>query len=135
MASNVKKLLQTATPVSHAPFSRTAPPTNHELSMLLNRFSDMAVAIHLDPMFDSASAKLVAVSTSKRQVRLPGCIYGMMYFARIMRYHRLCLDEILGCLVELANVLMDDYREAEAALLTECNRLDPISLGSGAKDR
>ncbi|KAI6104023.1 hypothetical protein EDD16DRAFT_455697 [Pisolithus croceorrhizus] len=119
MASNVKKLLQTATPVSHAPFSRTAPPTNHELSMLLNRFSDMAVAIHLDPMFDSASAKLVAVSTSKRQVRLPGCIY----------------DEILGCLVELANVLMDDYREAEAALLTECNRLDPISLGSGAKDR
>ncbi|KAI6119602.1 hypothetical protein EDD16DRAFT_1581270, partial [Pisolithus croceorrhizus] len=34
---------------SPMPFSRTVPRSNHELSMLLNRFSVMAVAIHLDP--------------------------------------------------------------------------------------
>lgn len=44
--SNFDKLLQAVSP---ARFSRTAPPTIHELSMLLNRFNAMAIATHLYP--------------------------------------------------------------------------------------
>ncbi|KAI6122712.1 hypothetical protein EDD16DRAFT_1570827, partial [Pisolithus croceorrhizus] len=77
--SSVKKLLQIAVPLSPMPFSRTVPPTNHEISMLLNRFSAMAVAIHLDPTFPNV---------------------------------RFRIDQ-----AQLANVLMDDYSKAEAALL------------------
>ncbi|KAI6161645.1 hypothetical protein EDD17DRAFT_1508768 [Pisolithus thermaeus] len=94
------------------PFSRTVPPTNHEISMLLNRFSAMAVAIHLDPTFPNVRFR---INQARRCVNLKeadeasrvACIYGMI----------LPLDETLGWLVELANVLMDDYSKAEAALL------------------
>ncbi|KAI6044231.1 Mus7/MMS22 family-domain-containing protein [Pisolithus marmoratus] len=118
--SNIKKLLQIAVPVSPVPFSRTAPPTNHELSMLLNRFSAMAVAIHLDPTIPNVRFR---ISQARRCVNFKeadeasrvACIYGMMYFARIMRHHRLPLDEALGWLAELTNVLMDDYKEAESS--------------------
>ncbi|KAI6164406.1 Mus7/MMS22 family-domain-containing protein [Pisolithus thermaeus] len=119
-ASNIKKLLQIAVPVSPVPFSRTAPPTNHELSMLLNRFSAMAVAVHLDPTIPHVRFR---ISQARRCVNFKeadeasrvACIYGMMYFARIMRHHRLPLDEALGWLAELANVLMDDYKAAESS--------------------
>ncbi|KAI6149743.1 Mus7/MMS22 family-domain-containing protein [Pisolithus tinctorius] len=118
--SNIKKLLQIAVPVSPVPFSKTVPPTNHELSMLLNRFSAMAVAIHLDPTVPNVRFR---ISQARRCVNFKdadeasrvACIYGMMYFARIMRHHRLPLDEALGWLAELANILMDDYKEAEAS--------------------
>ncbi|KIK23682.1 hypothetical protein PISMIDRAFT_679140 [Pisolithus microcarpus 441] len=118
--SNIKKLLQIAVPVSPVPFSRTAPPTNHDLSMLLNRFSAMAVAVHLDPTVPNVRFR---ISQARRCVNFKeadeasrvACIYGMMYFARIMRHHRLSLDEALGWLTELANVLMDDYKEAESS--------------------
>ncbi|KAI6112835.1 Mus7/MMS22 family-domain-containing protein [Pisolithus sp. B1] len=118
--SNIKKLLQIAVPVSPVPFSRTAPPTNHELSMLLNRFSAMAVAIHLDPTIPNVRFR---ISQARRCVNFKeadeasrvACIYGTMYFARIMRHHRLPLDEALSWLAELANVLMDDYKGAESS--------------------
>ncbi|KAI6120460.1 hypothetical protein EDD17DRAFT_1506414 [Pisolithus thermaeus] len=105
------------------PFSRTVPRSNHELSMLLNRFSVMAVAIHLDPTLPNIRFR---INQDRRCVDLKeadeawrvACIYGMMYVARIMR---LIIDSRwmrpLGWLVELANVLMDDCSKAETALL------------------
>ncbi|KAI6023618.1 hypothetical protein BKA83DRAFT_4262025 [Pisolithus microcarpus] len=108
---NIKKLLQIAVPVSPVPFSRTAPPTIHDPSMLLNRFSAMAVAIHLDPTVPNVR---FCISQARRCVNFKEagetCI-----FTGTMRHHRLPLDEALGWLAELANVLMDDYKEAESS--------------------
>ncbi|KAL4063194.1 Mus7/MMS22 family-domain-containing protein [Scleroderma citrinum] len=116
--SNVKKLLQIAVPVSPVPFTKTAPPTNHELSMLVNRFSAMAVAIHLDPTdtnvrFRVGQARRCVNFKDADDASRMACIYGMMYFATIMRHHRLSLDDVLGWLADMANVLMDDYKDAE----------------------
>ncbi|KAI6119597.1 hypothetical protein EDD16DRAFT_1581237 [Pisolithus croceorrhizus] len=57
--SSVKKLLQITVPVGPIPFSRTVPPTDHELSMLWNRLSAaVAVAIHLDPTFPNVRFRI-----------------------------------------------------------------------------
>ncbi|KAH7890678.1 Mus7/MMS22 family-domain-containing protein [Phlebopus sp. FC_14] len=117
-ASHIKKLLQMAVPVSPLPFSKTVPPSSHELSMLLNRFSAMAVAIHLDPTLPnvrfrvSQARRCVDFALADRNSRM-ACIYGMMYFATIMRHHQIPLEETLNWLAEMADILMDEYSEAE----------------------
>jgi len=118
--SNIKKLLQIAVPVSPVPFSKIAPPTNHELSMLMNRFSAMAIAIHLDPTdsnvrFRIGQARRCVNFKEADDASRMACIYGMMYFATIMRHHKLPLDDALGWLADMANILMDDYKEAESS--------------------
>ena len=118
--TNIKKLLQIAVPVSPVPFSKTAPPTDHELSMLMNRFSAMAVAIHLDPTdsnvrFRIGQARRCVNFKEADDASRVACIYGMMYFAKIMRHHKLPLDDALGWLADMTNVLMDDYKEAESS--------------------
>lgn len=118
--SNIKKLLQIAVPVSPVPFSKIAPPTNHELSMLMNRFSAMAIAIHLDPTdsnvrFRIGQARRCVNFKEADDASRMACIYGMMYFAIIMRHHKLPLDDALGWLADMANILMDDYKDAESS--------------------
>ncbi|KIJ61983.1 hypothetical protein HYDPIDRAFT_95349 [Hydnomerulius pinastri MD-312] len=119
-SSHIKKLLQMAVPVSPVPFSRTSPPSPHALSMLVNRFSAMAVALHLDPT--PANVKF-RIGQARRCVSFKGaddnsrvaCVYGMMYFAMIVRHHGVPggLEEVLGWLGEMADVLMDEYKEGE----------------------
>ena len=117
---NIKKLLQMAVPVSPVPFSRSAPPSTHTLSMLVNRFSAMAVAIHLDPTSTNVKFR---VSQARRCVNFKDaddqsrvvCVYGMMNFAMIVRHHKIArgLEEVLEWLGEMADVLMDEYKEGE----------------------
>ncbi|KAG6334435.1 hypothetical protein ID866_4656 [Astraeus odoratus] len=131
--SNTKKLLQIAVPLSPVPFSKTVPPTDHQLSMLLNRFSAMAVAIHLDPTVQNVRFR---VGQARRCVNFKeaddasriACIYGMMYFAKIIRHHRLPLDEILGWLTDMSNILMDDYKDAESSQKDRAVALTNIAM-------
>ncbi|KAG9312886.1 Mus7/MMS22 family-domain-containing protein [Chiua virens] len=117
-SAHIKKLLQIAVPVSPVPFSRSAPPTAHSLSMLVNRFSAMAVAVHLDPTPPnvkfrvSQARRCVSFKDADDRSRM-ACIYGMMNFAMIVRHHKVVggLEEVLGWLRGMADVLMDEYKE------------------------
>ncbi|KIK80889.1 hypothetical protein PAXRUDRAFT_833254 [Paxillus rubicundulus Ve08.2h10] len=121
-SANIKKLLQMAVPVSPVPFSRSSPPSPHALSMLVNRFSAMAVAIHLDPTPPNVKFRIgqarrcVSFKDADDNSRV-ACVYGMMYFAMIVRHNSIVggLEEVLGWLGEMADVLMDEYKEAEAS--------------------
>ena len=120
-SAHIKKFLQMAVPVSPVPFSRSAPPSAHALSMLVNRFSAMVTAVHLDPTSSNVKFR---IGQAKRCVSFKdaddhsrvACVYGMMNFAMIVRHHKTvgALEEVLGWLGEMADVLMDEYKEGEA---------------------
>ncbi|KAH0836569.1 cell differentiation family, Rcd1-like-domain-containing protein [Lanmaoa asiatica] len=121
-SAHVKKLLQMAVPVSPVPFSRSTPPSAHSLSMLVNRFSAMAVAVHLDPTasnvkFRTAQARRCVSFRDADDHSRVACVYGMMNFAMIVRHHKIVggLEEVLGWLREMADALMDEYKEGEAS--------------------
>lgn len=119
-SAHIKKLLQMAVPVSPVPFSRSAPPSTHSLSMLVNRFSAMVIAVHLDPTSSNVKFR---ISQARRCVSFKdaddhsrvACVYGMMNFAMIVRHHKIVggLEEVLGWLGEMADILMDEYKEGE----------------------
>ncbi|KAF8141719.1 Mus7/MMS22 family-domain-containing protein [Boletus edulis] len=110
-SAHVKKLLQMAVPVSPVPFSRSSPPSAHSLSMLVNRFSAMVIAVHLDPTLPNVKFRIGQARRS--------CVYGMMNFAMIVRHHKIAggLEEVLGWLGEMADALMDEYKEGEAGVV------------------
>ncbi|KAG6381518.1 cell differentiation family, Rcd1-like-domain-containing protein [Boletus reticuloceps] len=123
-STHVKKLLQMAVPVSPVPFSRSSPPSAHSLSMLVNRFSAMVIAVHLDPTLPNVKFR---IGQARRCVNFKdaddhsriACVYGMMNFAMIVRHHKIAggLEEVLGWLGEMADALMDEYKEGEAGVV------------------
>lgn len=98
---NIKKLLRIAVLVSPGPFSRTAPPTNFELSMLLNRFS--ATACCNPPRHSHDFYVRFRISQARR------CVDLRDYATSDSRWMRLSVG------LQLANALMDDYNEAESS--------------------
>lgn len=136
---HIKKLLQMAVPVSPVPFSRSAPPSTHSLSMLVNRFSAMTVAIHLDPTSPNVKFRIgqarrcVSFRDADDHSRV-ACVYGMMNFAMIVRHHKIVggLEEVLGWLGEIADVLMDEYKEGDtgAARKKTTTTLIQLLIGS-----
>lgn len=114
----LNKLLALAIPVGSVSFTKTAPPTVHELSMLYNRFSAVAVAIHLNPSPANIRNRL---SHARRFVNFKeaddttrvACIRGMMHFAILMCHHHVALDEVLSWLAEMTIVLADEYRDID----------------------
>ena len=139
---NIKKLLQMAVPVSPVPFSRSAPPSAHSISMLVNRFNAMAVAIHLDPTSSnvkfriSQARRCVSFRDADDQSRV-ACVYGMMSFAMIVRHHKIAggLEEVLGWLGEMADVLMDEYKENETGAVKKKTTTTLIQLLIGSVRR
>lgn len=141
-SAHIKKLLQMAVPVSPVPFSRSAPPSTHSLSMLVNRFSAMVVAVHLDPTYSNVKFR---IGQAKRCVSFRdaddhsrvACVYGMMNFAMIVRHHRIAggLEEVLGWLKEMADVLMDEYKEGEAGVVGKKSTTTLIQLLIGSVRR
>lgn len=120
-SAQIRKLLQMAVPVSPVPFSRSAPPSAHTLSMLVNRFSAMVVAVHLDPTFSNVKFRIgqarrcVSFKDADDHSRV-ACVYGMMNFAMIVKHHKIIggLEEVLGWLGEMADILLDEYKVGEA---------------------
>jgi len=120
-SAQIRKLLQMAVPVSPVPFSRSTPPSAHSLSTLVNRFSAMVVAVHLDPTSSNIKFR---IGQARRCVNFKdaddhsrvACVYGMMNFAMIVRHHKIIggLEEVLGWLGEMADILLDEYKVGEA---------------------
>ena len=141
-STHKKKLLQMAVPVSPVPFSRFAPPSAHSLSMLVNRFSAMVIAVHLDPTSTNVKFR---INQARRCVNFKdgddhsrmACVYGMMNFAMIVRHHKTVggLEEVLGWLAEMADVLMDEYKEGEAGSVGKRPTITLIQLLIGSVRR
>ena len=141
-SAHIKKLLQMAVPVSPVPFSRSTPPSAHSLSMLVNRFSAMAVAVHLDPTSSNVKFRIgqarrcVSFKDADDHSRV-ACVYGMMNFAMIVRHHRIVggLEEVLRWLGEMADVLMDEYKEAGTGAIGKKSTTTLIQLLIGSVRR
>jgi hypothetical protein len=120
----LRKLLSMATPVSAAQFSKDNPPTTSEISMLINRFSGIIMAVRLDPTIASARNK---ISQAKRFINFPNadwksrelCIRAMMYLAAEQAESRLDLTDIIDWVSQMTSSLISELHAAEAGLKTE----------------
>ena len=136
VSSKLKKLLALAVPVGSVPFTKSTPPTVHELSMLYNRLSAVAVAIYLESSPASVNKRL---TNARRYVNFKdaddttrvACIRGMMHFSIIMRYRRLPLDDVLSWLAEMTDILVDEYRDIDAS----ANKLNGNQPSNVARQR
>ena len=111
----LRKLMSVVIPVGSVPFTKDAPPTSQELSMLYNRLSSIAVAIYLDPTAPNANSRIaqarhyVAFKDADLSTRR-ACIRGMMHFAMIASKFRLPLTPTLEWMAEATDTLLDEYR-------------------------
>ncbi|KAJ7695128.1 Mus7/MMS22 family-domain-containing protein [Mycena rosella] len=111
--SKVKKLLSLATPVGSLPWSKAHPPSIHDLSMLFNRFTVITIAIHIDP---SSHARWIQLARGYVKFKDADAttrhahIRGWMYLTIVMVRRGIQLDEALGWLGEMVNVLMDEHK-------------------------
>jgi hypothetical protein len=112
-----RKLLSLAIPVGSLLFSRMSPPTGHELSMLYNRFSAIAVAINMDPNTITLQKR---IDEARRYVHFRDadyrtrvvCIRSVIYYAYLSRRHRMSLEYVLSWLGDMADNLVDEYQTA-----------------------
>ncbi|PIL22731.1 hypothetical protein GSI_15424 [Ganoderma sinense ZZ0214-1] len=115
----LKKILSLTIPVSSVPFKKTSPPSSHEMSMLFNRFSSIAVAICLEPTPDkvkdhlSRAHRYVNFKDADKNTRI-ACIRGAMYLAILLRHLDLLLTGVLKWLAEMTDILIDEYQAASA---------------------
>ncbi|KAI0655367.1 Mus7/MMS22 family-domain-containing protein [Cubamyces menziesii] len=114
----LKKILSLAVPVGSVPFTKTTPPSAHELSMLYNRFSAVAVAVYLEPTVANLKYRL---ANARRYVNFKdtdnetrrACIRGAMHLGTLLRHLDLPLADILDWLGEMTNTLIDEYQAKE----------------------
>ncbi|KAH7914631.1 Mus7/MMS22 family-domain-containing protein [Hygrophoropsis aurantiaca] len=114
-SSQVKKILHLAVPVGSVPFTKSQPPPAHDLSMLYNRLSAMAVTILIDPSLPNIRHRL---GQARRCVNFKeadinsrnACIRASKCFAVILRHHCIPLTDILGWLEEMTTVLVEEYQ-------------------------
>ncbi|KAJ7090573.1 Mus7/MMS22 family-domain-containing protein [Mycena crocata] len=111
--SKIKKLLSVATPVGSLPWSKAQPPSLQDLSMLFNRLSVIAIAIHVDPENHArwiqrargyVKFKDVDATTRNAYIR------GLMYLSIVMVQRDLPLDEPLKWLDEMVSALLDEHK-------------------------
>ncbi|KZP26671.1 hypothetical protein FIBSPDRAFT_1040698 [Athelia psychrophila] len=113
----LNKLLAMAVPVGSFPFTKASPPTKQELSMLYNRFSALAVNIHLNPSPANIRNRLnharrCADFKEGDDTTRVACIRAAMHFAVLTGHHSTKLDELLAWLFDMADPLVDEYLQA-----------------------
>lgn len=107
----IRQLLSRAIPVGSFPFSKINPPSMHDLSMLFNRLSAVAIAIYLDPQFTSRirqARQYTSFATADDTTR-SAIMRGVMCFAILLVNRQMGLQEISGWLEEMVTTLMQDY--------------------------
>ncbi|KAJ6485932.1 Mus7/MMS22 family-domain-containing protein [Mycena sanguinolenta] len=111
--ARAKKLLSLLAPVGHLPWSKSHPPSPHDLSQLYNRFSAFAVAIQLEPDGHAqwiqrarGYVQFKHVNTTARHAY----IRGLMYLSSVMVQRNVELDESLSWLDEMVTTLLDEYK-------------------------
>ncbi|KAJ7035707.1 Mus7/MMS22 family-domain-containing protein [Mycena alexandri] len=112
--SQVKKLLSVSAPLGSLPWSKETPRGSlDELSMLFNRFTFTAIAIHIDPKNHAnpmqrarGCVKFKDVDPTTRLAH----IRGLMYLSIVMVQRDVPLDESISWLDEMVTVLLEEYK-------------------------
>ncbi|KAJ6591838.1 Mus7/MMS22 family-domain-containing protein [Mycena vulgaris] len=111
--SKVKKLISLATPLGSLPWSKEHPPSIHDLSMLFNRFSVIAIAIHIEPQQHARWLQLARGYVKFQEVDATirnAHIRGWMYLSTVMVQREIKLDEALPWLEEMVSVLIAEHK-------------------------
>jgi hypothetical protein len=120
LSPKVKKLLSLAIPVGSVPFSKTNPPSVHDLSMLYNRFSAVAVAIHLNPVAYRSRiihARSYVNFREADDTTRTACIRALMYFSILMIHQKIPLDENSNWFGDMVEVLLDEHAKLTNTIL------------------
>ncbi|KAJ7074896.1 Mus7/MMS22 family-domain-containing protein [Mycena belliarum] len=118
--SKVKKLLSLATPVGSLSWSKTQPPSMHDLSMLFNRFSVIAIAIHIDPIQHARW-----ILQSRRYVRFKDAdpttrnahIRGWMYLTIVAVQCNRPLQAALDWLEEMVDAMLEEHKSQTGSIV------------------
>ena len=114
LSLKAKKLLSLAIPVGSLPFSKTNPPTLHELTMFYNRLCAVAIAVYLElDEYDSRTGqarKYINFADADDTTR-SAVIGGMMNWAIMMVNREIKLDAITAWIGEMAQVLSVELNE------------------------
>ena len=114
LSSRAKKLLSLAVPVASLPFSKTNPPTLHELTMFYNRLSAVAIAVYLELDeydFRTRQARDYIKFADVDDTTRSAVIGGMMNWAIMMVNREIKLDAITIWIGEMAQVLSVELKE------------------------
>jgi hypothetical protein len=116
----LKKILSLAIPIGSVPFTKDNPPNVHDLSMLYNRMSAVAIAVYLDStpanvQFRLTHARQYANFKLADETTRVACIRGAMYFTILMQQRCIPLDAVLTWLAEMTTVLVDEYKQVNCA--------------------
>ncbi|KAI0088182.1 Mus7/MMS22 family-domain-containing protein [Irpex rosettiformis] len=119
---SIRKLLAMLVPVSSVKFDKGTPATDKESSMLINRFSAVAVGLVLVPTsfknYLSQARRYVDFKQMDLKTRRV-CIRGLMYLTCILRHLDLPLDEALDWLTDMTDVLVDEFCQPNPEASTE----------------
>ena len=130
LSLKAKKLLSLAVPVASLPFSKTNPPTLHELTMFYNRLSAVAIAVYLElDEYDSRTrqAREYIKFADADDTTRSAVIGGMMNWAIMMVNREIKLDAITAWIGEMAQVLSVELKETNLNVTIRRDRLILIS--------
>ena len=130
LSLRAKKLLSLAVPVASLPFSKTNPPTLHELTMFYNRLSAVAIAVYLEPDeydFRTRQARDYIKFADADDTTRSAVIGGMMNWAIMMVNREIKLDAITVWIGEMAQVLSVELKETNFNETIQRDRLILLS--------
>ena len=130
LSLKAKKLLSLAVPVASLPFSKTNPPTLHELTMFYNRLSAVAIAVYLElDEYDSRTrqAREYIKFADADDTTRSAVIGGMMNWAIMMVNREIKLDAITAWIGEMAQVLSVELKETNLNATIRRDRLILLS--------
>ena len=130
LSVKTKKLLSLAVPVASLPFSKTNPPTRHELTKFYNRLSAVAIAVYLELDeydFRTRQAREYIKFADADDTTRSVVIDGMMNWAIMMVNREIKLDAITTWIGEMAQVLSVELKETSLNVTTdELNKVNGL---------
>ena len=130
LSLKAKKLLSLAVPVASLPFSKTNPPTLHELTMFYNRLCAVAIAVYLELDeydFRTRQAREYIKFADADDTTRSAVIGGMMNWAIMMVNREIKLDAITTWIEEMAQVLSVELKETNFNVTVRRDRLILLS--------
>ncbi|KAJ6624982.1 Mus7/MMS22 family-domain-containing protein [Mycena sp. CBHHK59/15] len=121
--TKVKKLLSLAMPVGSLPFSKLNPPRIHDLSMLFNRLSALAIGLHVEPnqhaRWIQLARQYVKFNEADATTR-NAYIRGFMYLSIVMVQLNIQLDSAIDWLSDMVTVLLDEHKQQGESRTVVC---------------
>ncbi|KAL0953447.1 hypothetical protein HGRIS_004680 [Hohenbuehelia grisea] len=117
-----KKFLSIIMPVTQVDFTKSSPPSLHDLSKLYNRYATVAIAVLLDPpslrnrMEQARSYVRFDVADFNTRV---ACIRGIMMLGKLLVLKQLAITELVPWITETVLMLVDEYDALNVGLIQQ----------------